>query len=300
MRRTVEIDGALLRKERESRAWTQERLSEESSLGVRTVRRLESGQGSLDSLRRVAEVLNLDPDDVVLDTNPEPHSWRPDDSRFDLLVVEFSTDICTEDFVNCFVERVGRIRRHIYQQLGYVVPGVRFRDNLKVESGHYRILIRERSEASGRLHLNRLLAIGGELSAVDGEDCLDPTYQMPAKWIEPPTKTEAEKVGASVFRPVDVMSTHLTQLIRQNAYRLLGIEETAALLDDLHRPRTVQEVLPQRISLTQLRTLLRELLKEQISIRDLALILEVIADGDLHESVEDRMKRVRASLPSDQ
>lgn len=296
MRRTVDIDGALVRKERESRHWTQEKLSEVCRLGVRTVRRLESGQASLESLRRVAEALNLEPTDILLESSTGPQAWSQLESLFDLLVVEFAPNICNEDFIKNFVERVGSVRRHLYRELGYLMPGVRFRDHLKVETGTYRILVREKIVEQAQLKLDSLLAVGGELDSLVGTPCHDPTYRMPALWIAPENKETALKAGASVFTPVDVISTHLTSIVRERAYQLLGIEETAALLDDLNRPRTVQEVIPHKLTLTELRALLRELLKEQISIRDLGLILELLADGEGEETSEERLERVRGRL----
>lgn len=276
VKRTIEVKGEILRRERENRSLTQEQLSELSNLGVRTVRRLESGEGSRESLERVVRALQIDPEQALVEESPE--ASRASLLKVEALEFEFSVSLVEKEFLDQMTQRVETIRRYLARETGFLMPDVRFRDNLELVDETYRFLVRERLSAVGRVVLGKLLAVKGDVHLLHGEKVLDPTYGLPACWIEPAEKARALELSCLVFTPVDVVSTHLTQTVRKNSHALLGLEDTAFYLESLKRPTLVADVVPNKLSLSTLRSVLRQLLKEELSIRDLETILETLAD----------------------
>ncbi|MGE0489708.1 MAG: FHIPEP family type III secretion protein [Vulcanimicrobiota bacterium] len=280
----MKIDGTLLRQAREERAWTQEELSQRSQLGLRTVRRLEAGQGSLESLRRVAEALEVDPRSICVPPEDELKEWL----RCDLIRVELASQLLGPDpslQVERLCERIRYVRRHLARELGFPTPGVRLSDRLE-EGGRYRIFIREVPRAEGWLEPGRRLAVmtrEASLAGLDGPHRPDPTYSLPSVWILPHQREQAEAQGCMVFDDMSVLVTHLTHTIKRHAASLLGVEDTARLLDMLDQPRLVAEVIPSRLTLARLRRLLCHLLAEEVPIRDLALILETVLESSEQE-----------------
>ena len=180
------------------------------------------------------------------------------------------------------LDRVTSIRRHIALEMGIVVPGVRFRDNLQLKPNGYVIKIKEIEVASGEVQVNQFLAIGPEekLKNLRGTKTVDPTYGMPGVWISPEQRGDAERLGCMIFDPVSVIATQLTEVIRTNANELLGRQEIQALIDTVKKthPAVVKEVIPDALSLGEIQKVLQNLVKERVSIRDLVSILETIAD----------------------
>jgi len=180
------------------------------------------------------------------------------------------------------LERVTSIRRHIGVELGLIIPGVRFRDNLQLHPQDYVIKIKDNELARGQVQINHFLAIGPEekLKNLRGIKTVDPTYGMPAVWIAPELRGDAERLGCMIFDPVSVVATHLTEIVRGNASRLLGRQETQALLDTVKKthPVVVRELVPDELSLGQVQKVLQNLLRERVSIRDMVSVLETLAD----------------------
>ena len=297
---TMKMQGELVRQARRQKAWTQEELSHRSGLGLRTVRRVEAGRGSLESLRRLAEVLELEPAECLQVVPCEVEKLR-DWLQCDPVRLEMSTALLLPDgdaFIKQLMTRIGKVRRHLAQEMGIAVPGVRLHDYVCREDG-YRILIREVRRGEGILHPGRLMAVVGNSTAPEGVPGHDPTYGMPVVWVEPSQRQSAEESGCLVFDSLSVMMTHLTYLLRKHAALITGTEETAFLLDALGHHRLVAEVVPARISLAGLRKVLQLLLAEGVSIRDLALILEAILDQSSAEPealVEGCRRALRDSL----
>jgi flagellar biosynthesis protein FlhA len=181
------------------------------------------------------------------------------------------------------LERVTSIRRHIAMELGIVVPGVRFRDNLQLKPNAYAIKIKEIEVATGEVMVNQFLAIGPEdkLKNLRGTKTLDPTYGMPGVWISPEQRGEAERLGCMIFDPVSVIATQLTEVVRTHAADLLGRQEVQALVDTVKKthPAVVKELIPDQVSLGEVQKILQNLVKERVSIRDLVTILETVADN---------------------
>ena len=181
------------------------------------------------------------------------------------------------------LERVTSIRRHVAMELGIVVPGVRFRDNLQLKPNAYVIKIKEIEVAQGEVQINQFLAIGPEekLKNLRGTKTVDPTYGMPGVWISPEQRGDAERLGCMIFDPVSVVATQLTEVVRSHASDLLGRQEVQALIDTIKKthPAVVKDVVPDALSLGEVQKVLQNLVKERVSIRDLVTILETLADN---------------------
>lgn len=181
------------------------------------------------------------------------------------------------------LERVTSIRRHIALELGIVVPGVRFRDNLQLKPNAYVIKIKEIEVATGEVMVNQFLAIGPEdkLKNLRGTKTVDPTYGMPGVWISPEQRGDAERLGCMIFDPVSVIATQLTEVVRTHAADLLGRQEVQALVDTIKKthPAVVKDLVPEQLSLGEVQKILQNLVRERVSIRDLVTILETAADN---------------------
>ncbi|MBR0518658.1 FHIPEP family type III secretion protein, partial [bacterium] len=181
------------------------------------------------------------------------------------------------------LERVTSIRRHIALELGIVVPGVRFRDNLQLKPNGYVIKIKEMEVASGEVVVNQFLAIGPEekLKNLRGTKTVDPTYGMPGVWISPEQRGDAERLGCMIFDPVSVIATQMTEVIRTYGGDLIGRQEVQALIDTVKKthPAVVKELVPDQMSYGEIEKVLQNLVKERVSIRDLVTVLETLADN---------------------
>lgn len=291
MKKRLEVNGEKVRREREKRAWTQEELCEKAALGVRTLRRLEAGYATLETVKRVNRALQDEPA-VEVPQEPAPSSLEAyrNQLNFDPITLRLAPDLIP--LAGSLRDRIPAIRRHLASTLGIVIPGVRLCDSSQLAPGQYCILIRETEVASAFVRPDQLLAIGSDLP---GEVTPDPTYGMPAVWIEKERQSEFQALQAMIFDCVSVIATHLTERIRSFAHRLLGIEEVHQLLGNLGHPKLREVALPRPDCLVKLRSVLRDLLEEQVPIRDLVQILETLADHP-DSPVEEVCERVRHQL----
>ena len=179
------------------------------------------------------------------------------------------------------LDRVVMIRRQLALELGIVIPVVRIRDNIQLQPNEYRIKIKGNEMARGELLLDHYLAMSpGDDNSIDGIDTIEPSFGLPAKWITEQVKEDAEMMGYTVVDPPSVVSTHLTEMIRSNAYDLLGRQETKQLIDHLRETHAilVDELIPSPLSVGELQKVLAKLLKENVSVRNLPVIFETLAD----------------------
>jgi flagellar biosynthesis protein FlhA len=210
--------------------------------------------------------------------------------------------------------RVAALRKQIALELGVIVPPLHIRDDLRMRPGGYRILLSGVVLAEAEVQAHRVLAIdptGTALRHLPGEITTEPTFGLPAKWLLPGDRTRAEAAGATVVDSAAVIATHLTELLRRNAHELLGRREAQELLDiaGKHNPKVIEELIPHLMTTGGVIQVLRNLLRESVSIRDLRTILETLADhaaavknlDDLTEMVRQRLARrlTRAQLSSD-
>ena len=175
------------------------------------------------------------------------------------------------------------IRRQIMSELGLVLPVVRIRDNLRLQPQSYRFKIRGQEIASNELSLDRLLAIPGSDvdDPIQGIATSEPAFGLPALWISGAEQGQAELRGYTVVNPLSVLSTHLTEIVRSHAAELLSRQLVQEMLNQLRQksPASVEGVIPEMLSLGDLQSVLRNLLRERIPIRDLSGILEVLANN---------------------
>ncbi|MFY0780335.1 flagellar biosynthesis protein FlhA [Peribacillus simplex] len=199
------------------------------------------------------------------------------------------------------LDRVVMIRRQLAIELGLVIPVVRIRDNIQLNPNEYRLKIKGSVMAKGELLLNHFLAMspGIEDDSIEGIDTIEPSFGLPAKWITDDMKEHAEMMGYTVVDPPSVVSTHLTEVIKANAQELLGRQETKQLIDHLHEssPILVEEATPNPLSIGDVQKVLAKLLKEKVSIRNLPIIFETLADyGKLSTDTDLLTEYVRQNL----
>ena len=178
-------------------------------------------------------------------------------------------------------ERISALRRQITVELGLVVPPIRVRDNLELELNQYRIRIRGAEIAKAQVRPDRFLAMGGGDMGIETQVATtDPVFGLPAFWIQEDSRERAEMAGATVIDPGSVMVTHLAEVIRRHAYEIIGRQDVKLLIDHVRQshPVVVQELVPDLMSLGEVQRVLANLLREQVSIRDLPTILEALAD----------------------
>ncbi|MEW6546448.1 MAG: flagellar biosynthesis protein FlhA [Bacillota bacterium] len=181
------------------------------------------------------------------------------------------------------LERVVMIRRQVALELGVVIPPVRVRDNIaQLGPNAYSIKVRGVEVQSGELYPNRLLALNpGDADAeLQGIPTREPAFGLPALWISREDRDRAELAGYTVVEPSAVLATHLTEVIRANAHLLLGRQEVREMLDAIKETHAalVEELVPGQLSLGEVQKVLANLVREGVSIRDLVLIAETLAD----------------------
>lgn len=179
------------------------------------------------------------------------------------------------------LDRVVMIRRQLALELGVVIPVVRIRDNIQLQPNEYRIKIKGNEMARGELLLDHYLAMSpGDEDSIEGIDTVEPSFGLPAKWISESVKEEAEILGYTVVDPPSVVSTHMTEIIRNNAHELLGRQETKQLIDHIREtyPILVDELTPTPLTVGEIQKILSNLLREHVSIRNLPVIFETLAD----------------------
>ncbi len=179
--------------------------------------------------------------------------------------------------------RVRSIRRQIASETGMVVPPVHVADNLQLGPRTYAILVKGVEVARGELFTDRLLAINpGTVSvAIDGAPTREPAFGLPAVWIAQDTRDQAIAAGYTVVDPTTAISTHLSEVIRTFLPDLLMRQQTKELIDRLAQsaPKLVEEIVPKVCAVGDVQRVLRQLLRERVPVRDLATILEAMADA---------------------
>ena len=181
-----------------------------------------------------------------------------------------------------FLDRIKSIRRQIALELGLVVPPVHITDNLQLNPRQYAILLKGVQIARGELVQDHLLAInpGTAREEIPGIATVEPAFGLQARWIKAQERERAQLAGYTLVDPATVLATHLTEIIKSQAYELLGRQETKSLLDTVSKthPKVVEELVPKVLSVGEVQKVMQNLLKERVSIRDAVTILETLAD----------------------
>ncbi len=199
------------------------------------------------------------------------------------------------------LDRVTMIRRQTALEMGIIVPPIRIRDNIQLRPNEYSIKIKGTEVANGTLMVDYFLAMnpGNASQEIDGIDTTEPAFGLPAKWIREANKEQAEMLGYTVVDPASVVATHLTEIIKTHAYELLGRQEVKSLIDIVKEKNSVvvDELIPTKLDLGDVQKVLQNLLRERVSIRNLATILELLADfAGLTKDVNVLTEYVRAGM----
>ncbi len=228
-------------------------------------------------------------EDIVKQAAALPHEDVPiaDSLRIDELKLELGYGLLAlvkEDDTGTdrLTEQIKALRRQLATELGFVMPPVRILDNMQLEPNDYKVKIKEVEAGHGQIFASQLMIMDpmGKQIALPGIHTTEPTFGLPATWIEPALRDEAELHGYSIIDPSTVISTHLTEVLKANIADLLSYANVQSLLSGLSKDqqKLVEDIVPSQISVSGVQRVLQTLLAERISIRDLPTILEGIAE----------------------
>jgi len=256
--------------------------------------------------RAAAEAMKMPPPE---DEKPKQKSLG-DILDLDEIHVEFAPNLVgmVLDPATGLDARIANMRNHVAAVYGLILPEIRLTDDAGLPSGEYRIRIQGVEQARDRLEPERVLALLSDNGAMlpAGEDVREPVYGAPARWIAAAEQEEAALAGSTVVNPTEVLATHLLEVIKSNFSRLLSLralrrllEETVNLSDPMRAEanrKLLEELVPDKVPVDLLLSVLRLLLEERVSIRNLPLILEAIAEGRGLGSPEAICEHVRQRL----
>lgn len=198
-------------------------------------------------------------------------------------------------------DQIRALRRQLAAELGFVLPSVRIQDNIQLPANTYVVRLKEAEAGRGEVRPAMLMVMdpqGGRIG-LPGEDTLEPTFGLPAMWVAASLREEASYRGYTVVDPPTVVTTHLTEVIKENLAELLSYGETQKLVKDLPEDyqKLLADIVPARITMGGIQRVLQGLLAERVSIRDLPLILEAIAEAVSHtQNVVFIIEHVRTRL----
>ncbi|MGE4298736.1 MAG: flagellar biosynthesis protein FlhA [Desulfovibrionaceae bacterium] len=201
------------------------------------------------------------------------------------------------------LSRIRSIRRQFALDMGMVIPSLHLRDNLQLKPGQYSVLIKGNEVAGAEILIDHLLAMdpGDVKHRIRGVETREPAFNLPALWIPESQKEEAMLAGYTVVDPSTVIATHLTEIFKRHLHEFLGRQEVQGLLDNLakHAPKAVEDLVPGVLTLGQVQKVLQNLIKENVSARDLLTVVETLSDygrnvkdpDQLTEYVRERLSR---------
>src|SRR3954465_10906343 len=259
---------------------------------------------------RMSETPEEDPDAEAAaaagDNEPKPDSPEAiaEKMRVDPLELEVAFDLV--DLVDTarggdLLDRVKALRRKVAMDTGLVIPLVRTRDNLDLPSSQYVIWLNGVPAAKGISPSGTVLAIGDSLEGLPGKVTREPVFGLAAKWVPVELQRQAEMAGATVVDRSSVITTHLAEVVRQNAADLLGREDVKLLVEMVKRshPVVVEELTPALLTLGEVQRVLHALLEENVSIRDLVRIFEALSvRAKTSTDVDGLVEAARAALGS--
>jgi flagellar biosynthesis protein FlhA len=230
----------------------------------------------------VAEVKKADEAKAPPAEEPIAASLKMDDVKIELGYALLPL-VNAPDGSDRLTEQIKALRRSLAIEMGFVMPPVRLLDNVQLEANNYVIKIKEVEAGTGRVWPGQFMVMdpSGQAVNLPGVQTVEPTFGLPATWIEPGRKEEAAIKGYTVVDAATVMSTHLTELIKINVAELLSYAEVSKLIKELPKEQgeLVKDLVPSQISISGIQRVLQNLLAERVSIRDLATVLEGIAEA---------------------
>lgn len=206
--------------------------------------------------------------------------------RIDLIRLEIGyglLPLINEETNRKLTDQIKALRRALASELGFVMPSIRIQDNMQLEANEYNIYIKEVRAGKGELRPTQLLVMDprGEPITLPGENTTEPTFGLRAMWVDQSYREEAMFRGYTVVDPATVVTTHITELVKDNMPELLSYAETQKLLDELDKEhqKLIKELILGKVSLGAVQRILQNLLQERVSIRDLPTILEGISEA---------------------
>jgi flagellar biosynthesis protein FlhA len=198
------------------------------------------------------------------------------------------------------LERVKRIRREAGIDLGLVVPPIRITDNMRLKPNEYCFKIKgvEAGKSDIRMGWYMCMNTGGVTEEIDGEAAVEPAFGLPAIWVREEDRGKAELAGYAVVDPPTIIATHLTELIKKHASEILGRQEVQSIIDTVKKdyPAVVEEII-KLFTMGEIQKVLQGLLREQVSIRNMVVILETLADyGAVTKKADVLVEKVRQAL----
>ena len=224
-----------------------------------------------------------------------------DSSKISLNIGYGLVSLVSKDSEDSLVPSVTKLRKEVSKRLGFVVPGIRIRDDVELEPSQYQIKIGEKIVADDTIYYDKILAIPGENVTVElnGLKVTEPSFGVEAFWIEPASANDAESKGYVTVDPTSVLITHVGEVLKGFAAELLGQDEVQDLLDNLEttHPNLIQSVVPKIVPLHQLTSILQNLLSEAVPISDLQVILTEIGSLNIQKmSNDDITEAIRPKL----
>ncbi|MCU0826417.1 MAG: flagellar biosynthesis protein FlhA [Tabrizicola sp.] len=250
-------------------------------------------------------------DQVMPAAEAEPARARSigDVLDFDDIHIEFAPNLVAMvlDPATGLDGRIGNMRNHIASNFGFILPEIRLTDEASLTPGQYRIRLQGVVRVSDRVYPDRVLVLLGDgAQAPDGLDVKEPVYGAPARWIRPDQQEDAALSGLTVVTPTEMLATHLLEVLKSNLSRLLTLRGLRRLLDEFVRlsdparaeanRRLLDELVPEKVPVDLLHAVLRLLLDEKVSIRNLPLILEAVAEARNLGAPEAICEHVRQRL----
>ena len=224
-----------------------------------------------------------------------------DNSKISLNIGYGLVALVSSEDEDSLVPSVTKIRKEVSKRLGFVVPGIRIRDDMDLEPSQYQIKIGEKIVADDYIFSDKVLAIPDDNVQVElqGLKVSDPAFGVEAFWIDPALSNDAQSKGYVTIDPTSVIITHVGQILNDFASELLGQDEVQGLIDDLEisHPNLVQSVIPKIIPLHQLTALLKNLLLEAVPISDLHVIINELSNANIQKlSNDDISEQIRPKL----
>lgn len=237
---------------------------------------------------------------ALADTPEEVHKLLP----LDILELEVGyglIPLVDEDQNGNLLSRIRSIRRQFALDMGVIIPALHLRDNLQLRPGQYSLLIKGNQVAGAEILVDHFLAMdpGNASRKIKGVETVEPAFNLPALWVSDGQREEAMVAGYTVVDPATVIATHITEIFRRSLADFLGRQEVQALIDTLAKtaPRAVDDLLPSVLQLGQVQKVLQNLVRENVSIRDLLTIVETLADvGQTTKNPEFLTEYVREKL----
>ncbi|PQA88871.1 flagellar biosynthesis protein FlhA [Hyphococcus luteus] len=229
----------------------------------------------------------------------------------DEIHVEFSGDLIplALDNVNGLEPRIVKIRHYIAAEFGFIIPPIRLTDNLDLKANEYVVKIQGVAAARGKLYQDKVLVIVDDLAnlPIPGEDCEEPVYGAPARWVDRKAREDAMALGHAVVEPAEVVSTHLLETIKQNFSRLVTRRSVQRIFDEFVKNsdtdraasnrRLLDDFVPDKAPIEFVQSVFRLLLDERVPIRNLPVMLETIAEGrNMYNSAEEVTEFVRQRI----